>query len=141
MSKGRKIFLLLPLVTLLVVIRMFEHDLFYNVLLDFFKENHSTSALPEFDLMKLVGSVSLRYLLNTIISIAILWVVFQERSVVKISAILYSFFFIALMSAFLVLIQFSEAGQHLTLFYVRRFLIQPIFLLILLPAFYFHKYK
>jgi exosortase F-associated protein len=30
-------------------------------------------------------------------------------------------------------------GGHLALFYVRRFLIQPIFLLLLIPAFYFQK--
>jgi exosortase F-associated protein len=141
MGKLQKFFSLLILVALLVMIRMFEDKLFYNVLLDFFKTNHSTSPLPDFDVLKLIGNVTLRFILNTLISLAILWVVFQEKNVVKISATLYSILFVVLMGLFLFLIYTSEAGQHFTLFYVRRFLIQPIFLLILLPAFYFQKNK
>ncbi|MBZ0327418.1 MAG: exosortase F system-associated protein [Altibacter sp.] len=141
MNRLKKIVLLIFLAAMLVLIRMYEDQLFYNVLLDFFKTNHSTAPLPDFDLWKLIGNVSLRYFLNTLISLAILWVVFQERSVVKISVVLYGILFVVLMSVFLVLVHASEIGQHLTLFYVRRFLIQPLFLLILLPAFYFQQNK
>jgi exosortase F-associated protein len=141
MNRFRQIVVLVLLVTMLVLIRMYEDELFYNVLLDFFKTNHSTAPLPEFDLWKLVGNVSLRYVMNTIISLTILWIVFKERGIVKISALLYGTLFLVLMPIFLILIHASEVGQHLTLFYVRRFLIQPVFLLILLPAFYFQQHK
>jgi exosortase F-associated protein len=43
------------------------------------------------------------------------------------------------MIVFVFLLESSAAGEHMALFYVRRFLIQPLFLLLLLPAFYFHK--
>jgi hypothetical protein len=77
MNRLKKIALVLFLVALLVLIRMYEDQLFYNVLLDFFKTNHSTAPLPDFELWKLIGNVSLRYFLNTLISLAILWVVFS----------------------------------------------------------------
>ncbi|PKA82493.1 exosortase F-associated protein [Ulvibacter sp. MAR_2010_11] len=139
MKKPVTILTLLVLATLLVLIRMFEETLFYNPLLYFFKTNHSTQPLPEFDTYKLLANVSLRFLLNTLLSLAILWTVFKEKEVVKLSAILYAFLFVVLIAIFTFLLFNSEAGEHLTLFYVRRFLIQPLFLLILLPAFYFQK--
>jgi exosortase F-associated protein len=125
----------------LVFIRMFEDELFYNVLLDFFKKDHSTQPLPQFSTLKLVGNVTLRYILNSTLSLGILWFLFMDKGIIKISALLYAILFFILLILFLFLINSSSTGQHMTLFYVRRFLIQPLFLLILLPAFYFQHKK
>lgn len=145
-SKGKmntlfKIAALTFLIALLVLIRLFEERLFYNVLLDFFKTSHSTSALPEFDSLKLAGNITIRYFLNTVISLGILWVLFKNKSILKLSAVLYLFLFAILFVVFLILIHTDSEGPYLTLFYVRRFLIQPIFLLVLIPAFYFQGRK
>ena len=53
--------------------------------------------------------------------------------------VLLSSLLVDLMIAFVLLLNTSADGDHMALFYVRRFLIQPLFLLLLLPAFYFHK--
>ncbi|MAP53547.1 exosortase F system-associated protein [Altibacter sp.] len=139
MNKPIKIILIVFLVGLLVLIRMFEDQLFYGVLLEFFKTTHSTDPLPSYDLWKLLGSISLRYGMNTLLSLGILWVLFEKRSIVRLSAILYGVLYIVAMILFLLLISLETSGGHLMLFYVRRFLIQPIFLLILVPAFYFQN--
>jgi exosortase F-associated protein len=127
------------LVTGLIAVRFYENELFYNPLLTFFKTDHSTQPLPEFDATKLYLSVTLRYIINTVLSLAILWMVFRSKEVLKFSVILYITLFIVLFFVFIILMNTSEAGNHMALFYVRRFLIQPLFLLILLPAFYFQK--
>jgi len=124
---------------LLILIRMFEGELFYDPLISFFKLNHSIEKLPQFDSLKLASNVALRFAMNTVISLAVLWVLFRKKEVLKVAGMLYSILFFILFVAFLILIQSSESGGHLALFYVRRFLIQPIFLLLLIPAFYFQK--
>ena len=139
MSKISSVISLVLLVVSLVLVRMFEADLFYDPLILFFKGDHSTVPLPEFDTLKLVAFMLLRFALNTGISLLILWVLFRKKEIIKISIILYGALFVVLLAAFLVLIQSSETGPHMALFYVRRFLIQPIFLLLLIPAFYFQK--
>lgn len=128
---------IIVLITLLVLIRMFEADLFYDPLQLFFRTEHSNKLLPDFDLLSLLGNVAYRFFLNTFISLAILWLVFKNISAIKLAAILYIAMFLVLFLLYSFLVNSSEAGNHLFLFYVRRFLIQPIFLLILLPAFYF----
>lgn len=127
---------------LLVLIRAYEDTLFYDPLLDFFKMDYKSKPLPEIDTFALQTGIVLRFLLNTLVSFAILWLVFKDKDIIKLSAILYFLLFAVLFLAFSFIIFTSEGtDSHLILFYVRRFLIQPLFLLILLPAFYFQKYK
>lgn len=139
MNRALKIVVLLVLVTGLVLVRQLEASLFYDPLLQFFKTNHSTQPLPEMDYFKVLYNVAFRYSINVILSLVILWVVFRNRGVLKLSLFLFGILFVALIIVFALLLNASEEGNHMALFYVRRFLIQPLFLLILLPAFYFQK--
>lgn len=142
MNKVLRVLGIFALAALLVLIRTFEDTLFYDPLLHFFEMDYKSMPLPEMDTFALQTGIALRFLLNTIISLAILWLVFQDRGIIKLSLILYSFLFAVLFMAFSFIIFTSEESSgHFVLFYVRRFLIQPLFLLILLPAFYFQKYK
>lgn len=138
LKKRLNIIYIIVLVGLLVAIRAFEDDLFYDPLIHFFKTDHSTQPLPSLDVAKLLGHTAFRFLLNTLISLGIIWFVFKSKEIVKMSALLYIILFCILFILFYALIV-MEAGSHLPLFYVRRFLIQPLLLLLLLPAFYFQK--
>ncbi|WP_410004440.1 exosortase F system-associated membrane protein [Aequorivita nionensis] len=142
MKRPLKIFGIIVFASLLVLIRFFEDTLFYDPLLEFFKMDYKTLPLPKMDIYPLLTSVVFRFLMNTILSLAILWFVFRDKEIIKFSVILYSFLFILLFTAFIFIVFTSEGtSSHMVLFYVRRFLIQPLFLLLLLPAFYFQKYK
>ncbi|MDT0556245.1 exosortase F system-associated membrane protein [Patiriisocius hiemis] len=141
MSKALKILLILVLFGVLACIRMFESILFYDPLIAFFKTDHSTQGLPEVNTFRLLTNVAFRFMLNTGISLLILWVAFRKVGTLKVSAFLYGVSFVILLLFFWYLLGTSEAGNNMLLFYVRRFLIQPLFLLILLPAFYFQKEK
>ncbi len=139
MSRALSIFLIVLLLAALVLIRYYENELFYDPLLEFFKTDHSTSKLPEVIYSKLYLNVAIRYFLNSLISIGILWFFFKSSGVLKLSILIYGVFFVILFIVFILLMQSAETGGHMVLFYVRRFLIQPILLLILFPAFYFQK--
>ena len=127
------------LIALLILIRMFEDQVFYDPLLAFFRNDHLTQMLPEFDKSKLLLNVFLRYFSNTLISLTILWIVFKDLEILKISAFLFVIFFIILSIGFYIAMESTASGPHMFLFYIRRFLIQPLLLLVLLPAFYFHR--
>lgn len=142
MKRPLKIFGIIVFASLLVLIRFFEDTLFYDPLLEFFKMDYKTLPLPKMDIYPLLTSVVFRFLMNTILSLVILWFVFRDKEIIKFSVILYNFLFILLFTAFIFIVFTSEGtSSHMVLFYVRRFLIQPLFLLLLLPAFYFQKYK
>jgi len=98
--------------------------------------------LPDMDVLALWVNIAFRYLLNALISLLILWLVFLDKSIMKFSSLLYFALFILFFTVFSIMIYTSDGSDNLlVLFYVRRFLIQPLFLLILLPAFYFQKQK
>jgi exosortase F-associated protein len=80
MNKLLKIVVIVLLLALLVVVRIFEDVLFYDPLLDFFKHDHSTKALPEFETVRLLVHLVFRFILNTLISLIILWVVLSTAS-------------------------------------------------------------
>ncbi|MDI1257220.1 MAG: exosortase F system-associated protein [Flavobacterium sp.] len=127
------------LVALLAVIRNFEAALFYDPFLYFFRIEFATLPLPEFDTLQLFLSLLFRYALNTIVSLGIIYTVFRDVDLVKFSAVLYLIFFILLIFTFFAIIHFSGAENNLALFYVRRFLIQPLFVILFVPAFYYQN--
>lgn len=139
MNKAIKIGLILILTLLLILIRFFESDLFYDPLYSYFKSDYTNLPIPEINNFKFIGHITLRFLMNTLVSLAILWMFFKSRSIVKLSAILYFVFFVILLIIFYYLLFYSPSKNLFALFYVRRFLIQPLFVIILIPAFYFQK--
>ena len=139
MTKSFKILLVIILVSLLVLIRMFQSELFYDPLLSYFKSDYSKLPIPEINSLEFIGNITLRFFMNSFISLAILWVLFKDKGIIKLSSILYVIFFIILILALNFLLFYSGSKNLFAIFYVRRFLIQPLLLLVLIPAFYFQK--
>lgn len=125
------------LVGALAAVRIFESDLFYDPFSAYFTNDYLNLPFPAFDFWPLIASIGFRYALNTILSLAIIFVLFSDIRLIKFTAVLYLAFFIALCCAFSMLILFSDERSNFALFYIRRFLIQPLFLLLFVPAFYY----
>jgi exosortase F-associated protein len=134
-----KIILFLVFVFLLALVRAFENQLFYDPFLDYFKSDFNSLPLPEYDAMKLFFGLLFRYGLNTVLSLGILYALFKDVEMVEFASILYGFSFLILIVAFFLIIYFYGEHNNLMLFYVRRFLIQPIFVIVFIPAFYYQK--
>jgi len=124
------------LVLLLVCVRAFEDTLFYDPLLDYYKTNFTAVPMPSVDLYVLAANLFLRYAVNTMISLAIIYAIFKSWDMVKFSALLYVVFFIILIASFVLM---YGTDNKMQLFYIRRFIIQPLFLLLFVPAFYFQE--
>lgn len=141
MKRVINIIFVLLLLGLLVAIRGLESQLFYDPLLVFFKTNHTVQALPDLNTPKLYLGLIIRFLLNTVISLAILWFVFKNTALLKFSIVLYTLFLLICLIIFSFFYFSYSEGPHQPLFYARRFLIQPLLLFLLLPAFYFFGNK
>lgn len=129
----------LVLVLLLALVRAFEDRLFYDPFSFYFKSDYLNLPFPEYDGIRLFFGMTFRYWLNTVISLGIIQVLFKDIGLTKFSAILYLIFFVILIMALFLLLHFTDSSSNFALFYVRRFLIQPIFLLLFVPAFFYQK--
>jgi len=135
------IFVLIVFVALLAFIRLFEKQLFYDPFLAYFEGDYRTLPLPEFDNLKLFIGLLFRFFLNAVLSLAILYTLFRDKQMIEFVSVLYLFLFVVLIVFFFCLLHFFKSQENLLLFYVRRFLIQPLFLVVFIPAFYYQKLK
>jgi len=127
------------LLGLLICIRAFENDLFYDPFLNYFKGEYLTNPLPVYNPIKLFFSLGFRFYLNSMISLALLYVLFKDSKIIKFSTLLFIVLGSFLMISFFFTLKFFGEESKMTLFYIRRFIIQPIFLIIFIPAFYYQK--
>lgn len=141
MNKIAVYILLVVLCGLLVLIRVFENELFYDPYLTFFQNDYLYIDSPRREVFKLSAFTSLRYWLNSIISLGILYVVFKDKSMVRFSTLIYLFSYVVLILIYLYFVVNPKQEHYYLFFNMRRFLIQPIILLVLLPAFYYYKLK
>lgn len=126
------------LVFLLACVRAFESRLFYDPLIGYYKTDFTSMPWPEIDMARLSLGMFLRYFANTALSLGIIYIIFKNGALVRFTALLYAIFFVVLIAAFFVAWAFADDDKML-LFYIRRFIIQPIFLLLFVPAYYFQE--
>ncbi len=127
------------LIVLLVLVRFFESEMFYDPLLAYFKSNYLQIPLPEMNYQLLFLNITFRYFINTVLSLALLYVIFKDKQMIKFTAVLYFIFFVILISILLFALSNDDPDKML-IFYIRRFLIQPIFILLFIPGFLFQEY-
>lgn len=127
------------LILVLIAIRGFEDELFYDPYLTFFENDYLYIDNPRREVAKLLFFTSLRFLLNTLASLGILYFIFQDKIMIKFSVVLYVIAYVVLLIPFLYFVINPKQEDYYLFFNIRRFLIQPIGLILLLPAFYYYK--
>lgn len=141
MRKSVRILLIIALFLMLILIRAVVQPYFYDPLLDYFKHDYLNASIPELNFSAYFLNIFYRYFLNCIISLAIIYLIFKDVKALYFSIKFYALAFLALSLLLFVLLKFNVTQNYLLTFYVRRFLIQPLFVFILLPAFYYQRLK
>lgn len=136
-----RIILILILFGLLVLVRVFEYELFYDPYLLFFQNDYLYMDFPRRETFKLIIFTTLRYIINSVISIGIIYLFYKNKGVVHFSFLIYVFAYFILLIPFLYFVINPRQEDYYLFFNIRRFLIQPMLLLLLLPAFYYHKQR
>ena len=81
------------LIFVLILVRAFESKLFYDPFLEFFHGESQNKPLPKYDSFKLFFGLFFRYLINSVITILIIYLLFKEISIVKLTSFLLVAFF------------------------------------------------
>jgi len=139
MNKWVKAVVIGLLIILLILVRAYGNKLFYDPFINYFKNDYLYNNVPGYGTLKLFVNLLLRYFVNTLISLGIIYVAFQNKRLIKFSVKFYIVVFIVLSIVYYGLLKTGMNNGYLFTFYVRRFLIHPVFILILLPAFYYQK--
>ena len=139
MNKVVRVVIILLLFFCLILIKVFEVDLFYDPLLSYFEGDHLTQSIPDLDVLKLFLSYLFRFSLNAFVSFAILKIAFKESAFIKTVILFYILAFVLLSILFFGLLLIKPDMGYLLFFYLRRFLIQPIFVIVLFPFLYLIK--
>ncbi|MDT8414692.1 MAG: exosortase F system-associated protein [Flavobacteriaceae bacterium] len=121
------------LLAALVGVRALELQLFYDPFITHFKRADYLAFVPEVDAQKMYFYLIIRYLINSTLSIALLFVWFSNKSKLLFWIFVYVLAGLITGMLFVVSIRFLP-DFYTAFFYIRRLLIQPIWLLLLFPA-------
>lgn len=139
MNKWLRYSIAAVLVSCLVLVRGLETQLFYDPFLAYFKSDFYHADFPDYDLGKIILHILFRYFLNLLLSVLIIGLIFWRKDYMKFTVFIWLGFLLIFLPLY---IYFIETEFNLGVnygFYVRRFLIHPVLLLILIPAFFYHQ--
>lgn len=123
----------------LVSVRMLEDRIFYDPFLNYFHEADKNIPFPSFEWGKLISGYLFRFILNLLFSCVVIHFWFKNRQWTIQGAILIAIIFAITFPIYLYCIYDRFEIGYLFSFYMRRFVIQPLILLLIIPMFYYRK--
>ncbi|MEC5394161.1 exosortase F system-associated membrane protein [Bergeyella sp. RCAD1439] len=123
----------------LILVRVMEDRLFYDPFLEYFHSSASSEAFPSVDWLRLIVGHFFRFFLNLFFSLIVIHFMFGNPRWTKQAALLLGIVFGVTFPLYLYCVGSQFAVGQLFSFYVRRFVIQPLFLLLLVPMFYYRR--
>lgn len=125
----------------LISVRILEDKIFYDPFLDYFQDANTSQVFPKFIWAKLVLNYVFRFTANSFFSLLIVHFLFQNKNWTVQALVLLVMVFVITFPVYLFCIDNRFEIGYLFSFYMRRFVIQPIVLLLIIPLFYFRKYQ
>lgn len=123
----------------LIGIRAVEGMIFYDPFLTYFKSADQSAIFPSFYWGKLLLSYLCRFGLNSFFSVLIIHFLFQNKAWTKQALLLITLIFVIVFPIYIFCIYDKFHFGYLFSFYIRRFVIQPLPLLLIVPIFYYRK--
>ncbi|NIF05543.1 exosortase F system-associated protein [Chryseobacterium sp. Tr-659] len=123
----------------LVCVRVLEGTLFYDPFLDYFHEANKNITFPAFEWGRLVAGHLFRFILNLVFSCLIIYGLFKNKQWTLQGAIMMVIVFAISFPIYLYCISNKFEIGYLFSFYMRRFVIQPLIILLIVPMFYYRK--
>lgn len=123
----------------LIGVRVMEDKIFYDPFLGYFHEANKNISFPAFEWGKLIGSHLFRFILNLIFSCLIIQGLFNKKQWTLQGALMMVIIFAIAFPIYLFCIHNTFEIGYLFSFYMRRFVIQPLIILLIVPMFYYRK--
>ncbi len=124
----------------LIAVRIVEGELFYDPFQKFFHLANKHAPFPSFDWLSLILNYLFRFALNLLLSAAVVHLIFNNKQWTLQAIILMLIVFAITFPIYLYCIQTKFEIGYLFSFYMRRFVIQPLILLLIIPLFYYRKH-
>lgn len=123
----------------LISVRMVEGDLFYDPFQEYFHLANKHAPFPDFNWLPLILNYFFRFGLNLILSATVVYLIFKNRKWTLQAIVLILIVFAITFPIYLYCIHTKFEVGYLFSFYMRRFVIQPLILLLIIPLFYYRK--
>lgn len=123
----------------LISVRMLESKIFYDPFLEFFHIADKNAHFPDFYWLPLIGNYTFRFALNLLFSAVIVHFIFKNKRWTVQAVVLLAIVFAITFPVYLYCIHTKFEIGYLFSFYMRRFVIQPLTLLLIIPLFYYRK--
>jgi len=123
----------------LISVRALEDKIFYDPFLNYFHEADKSLAFPSFEWGKLIMGHIFRFTVNLVFSCLIIHFLFKNKEWTVQGAFLITIIFLITFPIYLYSIYDKFEIGYLFSFYMRRFVIQPLILLLIIPMFYYRK--
>lgn len=123
----------------LIGVRVVEDQIFYDPFLEYFGQADKKASFPEFEWLPLILNHFFRFLLNLIFSAVIIHFMFRKLKWTVQAIVMMMIVFAVTFPIYLYCIHTKFEIGYLFSFYMRRFVIQPLILLLIIPLFYYRK--
>ena len=123
----------------LIGVRILEDQIFYDPLINYFHIANKHAHFPDFEWFKVIINYVLRFGFNLILSAIIIHFIFKNKDWTVQAVILMLIIFAITLPIYLYCIDTKFEIGYLFSFYIRRFVIQPLILLMIIPLFYYRK--
>lgn len=124
----------------LIAVRALEEKIFYDPFLAYFHEADKNIPFPYFEWGPMIMSYLFRFGLNLFFACVILFFWFKNRKWAIQGAVMIGIVFAITFPIYLYCIYTRFETGYLFSFYMRRFVIQPLILLLIIPMFYYRRY-
>ncbi|MBS1548667.1 MAG: exosortase F system-associated protein [Bacteroidetes bacterium] len=125
----------------LIGIRVVEDRIFYDPFLNYFHESNANTEFPAFSWFQLILSHLGRFVLNLLFSLVIVQSLFRNIQWTLQALIMIVLVFVITLPVYLVCVYHQFEIGYLFSFYVRRLVIQPLIVLLIVPMFYYRRQK
>lgn len=123
----------------LIGVRMAEDKIFYDPFLEYFHFANKDAQFPDFEWCKLILNYLFRFFLNLVLSAFIVHFIFKNKQWTVQAVVLMLIVFAITFPLYLYAVSTKFEIGSLFSFYMRRFVIQPLILLLIIPLFYYRK--
>ncbi|QOW10922.1 exosortase F system-associated protein [Kaistella flava (ex Peng et al. 2021)] len=124
----------------LIAVRVVESEIFYDPFQEFFHLANKHASFPDFNWLPLILNYLFRFGLNLLLSAAVVSLIFKNKQWTLQAIILILIVFVITFPIYLYCIHTKFEIGYLFSFYMRRFVIQPLILLLIIPLFYYRQH-
>lgn len=120
----------------LVLVYLFQREWFYS---GFYDTGASSDKVPDFDPLKFFISKYTRFLINDTMALGILWSLFYEKKYMNFAFAVFLVEAIVLMPFYITGVIWFWDSLRWFLSHLHRLVVNPFFMMLLIPAFYYQK--